>query len=66
MTKTENSIEFNELPDNTFFILDGITYCKFVSYGLGVNDGKNVFKIVDPKTMVQPLELKDVFSKEKI
>lgn len=66
MTKTENSIEFNELPDNTFFILDGITYCKFGSYGLGVNDGKNVFKIVDPKTMVQPLELKDVFSKEKI
>jgi len=66
MTKTENSIEFNELPDNTFFILDGITYCKFGSYGLGVNDGKNVFKIVDSKTMVQPLELKDVFSKEKI
>lgn len=66
MTKTENSIEFNELPDNTFFILDGITYCKFGSYGLGVNDGKNVFKIVNPKTLVEPLELKDVFSKEKI
>jgi len=66
MTKTENSIEFNELQDNTFFILDGITYCKFGSYGLGVNEGKNVFKIVDSKTLVEPLKLKDVFNKEKI
>jgi hypothetical protein len=62
MTKTENSIEFNELPDNTFFILDGITYCKFGSYGLGVNEGKNVFKIVDSKTLVEPLELKDALN----
>jgi hypothetical protein len=66
MTNTENYIEFNELPDNTFFILDDITYCKFGSYGLGVNEGKNVFKIVDPKTLVEPLELKDVFNKYKI
>ncbi len=66
MTKTENSIEFNELQDNTFFILDGITYCKIGSYGLGVNEGKNVFKIVDSKTLVEPLKLKDVFNKEKI
>lgn len=66
MTKTENSIEFNELPDNTFFILDGITYCKFGRYGLGVNEGQNVFKIVDSKTLVEPLKLKDVFNKEKI
>ena len=66
MTNTENTIEFNDLPDGKFFILDGITYCRFGSYGLGVNEGKNVFKIVDPKTLVEPLELKDVFNKYKL
>jgi len=62
MTTTENSIEFNELPDGKFFILDGITYCRFGSYGLGYHNGENVFKIVDPKTLVIPLELKDALN----
>jgi len=62
MTNTENSIEFNELPDGKFFILDGIIYCRFGSYGLGYHNGENVFKIVDPKTLVVPLELKDALN----
>ena len=62
MTNTENSIEFNELPDGKFFILDGITYCRFGSYGLGYHNGENVFKIVNPKTLVIPLELKDALN----
>jgi len=62
MTNTENSIEFNEIPDGKFFILDGITYCRFGSYGLGYHNGENVFKIVDSKTLVKPIELKDALN----
>jgi hypothetical protein len=64
MLKPETPIKFSELPDNKFFILDGITYCKFGSYGLGLNDGDKVFKIVDPKTLVEHIELKDIFAKK--
>lgn len=64
MTNTENSIEFNEIPDGKFFILDGITYCRFGSYGLGYHNGENVFKIVDSKTLVKPIELKDALNKK--
>ena len=63
-TMTNQCIEFEKLPDNNFFMLDGITYCKFGRYGLGFNDGEKAFKIVDPKTLVEQLDLKDVFSKK--
>ena len=63
-TMTNQCIEFEKLPDNNFFMLDGVTYCKFGRYGLGFNDGEKSFKIVDPKTLVEQLELKDVFSKK--
>ena len=63
-TMTNQCIEFEKLPDNNFFMLDGITYCKFGRYGLGFNDGEKAFKIVHPKTLVEQLDLKDVFSKK--
>lgn len=63
-TMTNQYIEFEKLPDNNFFMLDGVTYCKFGRYGLGFNDGEKSFKIVDPKTLVEQLELKDVFGKK--
>ncbi len=62
MTNTENSIEFNKIPDGKFFILDGITNCRFGRYGLGYHNGENVFKIVNPKTLVKPIELKDALN----
>jgi len=62
MSKSETPITFSELPDGKFFILEGITYCRFGSYGLGYHNGENVFKIVDPKTLVVPLELKDALN----
>ena len=62
MLNPETPIKFSELPDNKFFILDGITYCKFGPYGLGFHNGENVFKIVDPKTLVNPIELKDALN----
>ena len=46
---TNQCIEFEKLPDNNFFMLDGVTYCKFGRYGLGFNDGEKSFKIVDSK-----------------
>ena len=64
MSKPETSIEFNELPDGKFFILDNIIYCKFGSYGLGLNNGEKVFKIVGPKILVEHIELKDIFDKK--
>ncbi len=64
-TMTNQCIEFEKLPDNNFFMLDGITYCKFGRYGLGFNDGEKAFKIVDPKTLVEYLELKDVLNRKK-
>lgn len=64
MLKPETPIKFSELPDNKFFILDGITYCKFGPYGLGFHNGENVFKIVDPKILVEHIELKDIFDKK--
>ena len=63
-TMTNQCIEFEKLPDNNFFMLDGVTYCKFGRYGLGFNDGEKSFKIVDSKTLVVQLELKDVFGKK--
>lgn len=65
LTMVNQIIEFEKLPDNNFFDLDGIRYCKFGRYGLGVNNGSNIFKIVDPKTLVESLELKDVFNVKK-
>ena len=65
-TMTNQCIEFEKLPDNNFFMLDGVTYCKFGRYGLGFNDGEKSFKIVDPKTLVVQLELKDVFNKKQV
>jgi hypothetical protein len=62
MTNTETPITFSKLSDGKFFILDGITYCRFGSYGLGFHNGENVFKIVDPKTLVNPIELKDALN----
>jgi len=64
MSKLETPIKFSELPNGNFFILDDITYCKFGSYGLGLNDGDKVFKIVYPKTLVEHVELKDIFAKK--
>lgn len=61
---TNKHIKFEKLPDNIFFMLDGMTYCKFGRYGLGFNNGEKTFKIVDPKTLVEQLELKDVFYKK--
>ena len=57
-------IEFEKLPDNNFFMLDGITYCKFGRYGLGFNNGEKTFKIVDSKTLVEHLKLKDVLNRK--
>jgi hypothetical protein len=64
MLNPETPIKFSELPDNKFFILDGVTYCKFGPYGLGFHNGENVFKIVDPKILVEHVELKDIFDKK--
>lgn len=57
-------IEFEKTPEKKFFMLDGIIYCKFGKYGLGFNEGEKVFKVIDPKTLVENLELKDIFSKK--
>lgn len=59
-------IEFEKLPDNNFFNLDGIRYCKFGRYGLGFHNGEKAFKIVEPKTLIKCIELKDVFNLKKV
>jgi len=61
---TNQYIEFEKLPDNNFFMLDGVTYCKFGRYGLGFNNGEKTFKIVDSKTLVEHLKLKDVLNRK--
>lgn len=63
-TMPNKHIEFEKLLENNFFMLDGITYCKFGRYGIGFNDGEKTFKIVDPKTLVEQLELKDVLNRK--
>jgi hypothetical protein len=63
MAKTENYIKFSNLQDNSFFILDDITYCKFGNYGFSFNNGEKIAKIIDGETFVEPIELKDVLKR---
>ena len=61
---TESNTTFGNLLEHQFFILDGITLCKFGKFGFGVDGSNKVAKIIEPETLVKKIEIKDLFAKK--
>ncbi|MCF8339608.1 MAG: hypothetical protein K9I82_01405 [Chitinophagaceae bacterium] len=56
---------FGDLVEHQFFILEGLTLCKFGKYGFGLNGDEKFIQVIDPETLVNKIELKEIFNKKK-
>ena len=55
---------FGDLEEHQFFILEGLTLCKFGKYGFGLNGGEKFMKVIDPETLVNKTDIKEIFNKK--
>ncbi len=61
---TESNTTFGNLIEHQFFMLDGLTLCKFGKYGFGLDGNNKVARIIEPETLVKKIEIKDLFAKK--